>query len=1667
MLISVKKYTRTERKIAMNILIVGSGAREHAIGYKIHIDNPDYKLYFAPGNAGCSMIGECVDILATEKGKIVDFAKNNKIDFVVIGPEDPLCEGLADALESERIKVFGVKQEAARLEESKAYAKEFMNQHNMPTAKYKKCTTKEEAVAYARELRTNNPSKTVVLKADGLCQGKGVVIAENDTMIESYCSDIFDKKIFGETSLVVEEYLDGFEISQLCFVDNHTIVAMPTVKDHKKIYEGEKGDNTGGMGTYSPNLQGDAYYSEIEEKIMKPFMEGLKKENLDFRGVIFFGLMVTTDGVKVLEFNTRFGDPETQSIMLRLDTNLMDIFVAVSENKLNEVKPVFNDKKVITTVMASNGYPKKYEKGAVIEGLDKVDEDVTVFHAGTSYKDGKIVTNGGRVLSISTAQDDFETAYDKVYDTISKITFDGAVYRKDISPLVKRVYVAKKDNYDIESEPLKKELEESLKITIPRLKIYQRYDIQNLTDEEIRRISRTILSESPVDDIYLFDDALQLEKRLGQSIVVKYHRGQFDQREQGLIEAVAVAIEKDDVLARSEKVYFFEGDFSESEWKQIESLLINPVDQQKGKLLGIPTTLEDQFETEINNEIYEGFIEYTESQLKEFFHEKSLAMSFEDLLCIYHYFKEEKRNPSHTELDMLDTYWSDHCRHTTFQTILEDVHFPQVKNKLDELVQQAYEDYLNTRTELNRTKPVTLMDLATIVARYMRANGSLEDLEVSEEINACSIKVKVRVGNELEDYLLMFKNETHNHPTEIEPFGGAATCLGGAIRDPLSGRAYVYQAMRVTGSADPKESLEETLPGKLPQRKITQGAAKGYSSYGNQIGLTTGLVDEIYHEGYKAKRMEVGAVIAAAPAENVKREEPVKGDVILLLGGKTGRDGVGGATGSSKVHTADSITTSSAEVQKGNAPTERKIQRLFRNPDAAKMIKKCNDFGAGGVSVAIGELADSLEIHLENVPLKYLGLTPREIAISESQERMAVVLDAREVDRFMNLCYQENLEVTKVAEVTDTGRLIMKYNDMVIVDLSRVFLNSAGASRRQSIKVESVQEQDFFKPELPEGSLQEQLEQAMSDLNRCSKKTLVERFDSSIGKNTVLSPLGGEFQITPSQAMVAKIPSLKGNVSTVSIMSYGFDPYLSEKSTFLGAYYAVVESLCKIAAVGANALLSRLSFQEYFEKLGEEDTKWAKPFMALLGAYKITKELNIPPIGGKDSMSGTFHHLSVPPTLISFAVATEDIEQIISTELKGNAKLGLLVTDRTEEGVLDIDSFKRNLETLRNGIKDKNIISCNAITHKGSLPLLLEMAMGNNIGIDVSYDESLFYEKLFGSFVIEYKDEIDGVENIGISSITNSDWIVNGEKLKKEKISYAYRNTLEKVFSPEIPTDDSVKLSDIKPTEKSVRKSTKPVDVPKVIIPVFPGTNCEYDSANAFEQVGAKAEIFILNNLSIEDMKKSIDELARKISESQILFIPGGFSLGDEPDGSGKFIASVIRNPKIAEAINHLLTENDGLILGICNGFQALIKTGLLPHGKICDVEETSPTLTYNNIGRHIARMVDTKVVSMTSPWLSHVDEKQIYRIPISHGEGRFICTEEMLNSLKENGQIAFAYLDNPNGSVANIEGITSPDGKILGKMAHSERVENDLYKNIPNMEKQQLFRSGVEYFLK
>ena len=1215
---------------------------------------------------------------------------------------------------------------------------------------------------------------------------------------------------------------------------------------------------------------------------------------------------------------------------------------------------------------------------------------------------------------------------------------------------VKRIYICKKNEFDHQSKALREEIKNSLGIETTYIKTYRRYDV-DIKDESLEKTLASVFYEAPVEEVY-YEDYKKLEASFENPIGIQYQAGQFDNREEGLIQTLALFTDEK-LRAKVTEVYDI-GGVSQADLEKIKAFLINPVDSQEVDVYKETELREDAKENH-ENLVYDGFNKLDKDGLIKFVEEKSLAMSPEDLEVLQDYFKSENRDPNETEVAIIDTYWSDHCRHTTFNTEL-DVNF-NVVTELDKEIKRVFDDYLKMREELGVKKPVTLMGLGTILSKELRKNGKLDDLEVSSEINACSVKIKakVEVDGKIEDrdYLLMFKNETHNHPTEIEPVGGASTCLGGAIRDPLSGRSYVYQAMRVTGAGDPFTPIEKTLEGKLPQKKIVTEAALGYSSYGNQVGVATGLVDELYHPGYVAKRMETGAVIAACPLENVKRIEPTEGDLVILLGGRTGRDGIGGATGSSKSHNVSSIETESAQVQKGNAPEERKIQRLFRNPEAAKLIKKCNDFGAGGVSVAIGELADSIEVKLDKVPLKYMGLKPREIAISESQERMAVVIDKDDVDKFMELADKENLEATLVARVTGDNRLKMYYKDELICDMSYDFVNQTGAKRFEEVEVVSEDLPEFLNKK--DGL--EDLEKYLQDLNITSKKNIIELFDSSVGASTVLQPLGGKKQNTPAQVMAALIPTDDGESRTASVMSYGFNPKLSEESQFLGGYYAVVESIAKLVAAGAPLEGIRLSFQEFYEKMDNKKA-WSKPLKSLLGALKASRFFDAPPIGGKDSMSGSFEDINVPPTLISFAVNTVDAKNIISPEFKGKGKLGLIRTKRDDIGALDLDMAKENFLSLQKEIEAGNVISAAAITHKGSLPQIFEMAI-DNVGFDIKLDD--LYSPLYGSFIVEYLEDRDFIEKLG--EFTEDEMIVNGEKLDIEKLSKAYLTTMDKIFKPL----DSHKLEKIDQAKAPKRrmKSKKPVDEVKVVIPAFPGTNSEYDTARAFERAGAKAEVVIFRNKDDKALQESIEELAEKISKAQILAIPGGFSLGDEPGGSGKFIANVIRSEKVKKAIETLLDDNDGLILGICNGFQALVKTGLLPYGKIKDLEEDDPTLTYNTCSRHIARLADTVVMSNNSPWLAKLDEGKTYKVPISHGEGRFIASEEAIKEILDKEQVALCYADAPNGSALNVEALMSEDGKILGKMGHSERFVENTFKNIRDMELEDIFTAGVEFF--
>lgn len=1263
---------------------------------------------------------------------------------------------------------------------------------------------------------------------------------------------------------------------------------------------------------------------------------------------------------------------------------------------------------------------------------------------------------------------------------------------------IRMVFVEKKAGFNVESQILLKDFKDNLGIeALEDVRVLNKYILGDMEEEQYVRTVNTILSEAPVDRVY------EENFEIGQDEIafgIEYLPGQYDQRADSASECIMLLTEEEKIPVKSSKVIILKGNLNEKEIKKIKSYYINPVDSREVSPLS--KVLEENLEEPNEVEVLNGFLDLNEEGLKNFHRDKSLAMSLEDLKLIRDYFKSEDRNPTITEIKVIDTYWSDHCRHTTFETIIKDVYIEE--GKYSEPIKKAYEDYKNSRAyvygENLNNKEVKLMDLATIAMKELRKRGELDDLDVSEEINACSINIEIETDKGTEEYLLMFKNETHNHPTEIEPFGGAATCLGGAIRDPLSGRSYVYQAMRVTGSADPTVEICETLKGKLPQRKITLGAAHGYSSYGNQIGLATGQVSEIYHPNYAAKRMEVGAVIAATPKENVIRLKPSKGDIVILLGGRTGRDGIGGATGSSKEHTEESINQCGAEVQKGNAPTERKIQRLFRNKEVAQMIKRCNDFGAGGVSVAIGELCRGIDIDLNKVPKKYEGLDGTELAISESQERMAVVISSENADRFIKLSEEENLEATIVAEVTDTDRLRMNWKDKTIVDIKRSFLDTNGAKQEISLKVKSPSAYPY---EIKNCDVKEEWLKSLRNLNVCSQKGLIERFDSTIGGGTVLMPLGGKYQLTPAEGMAAKIPVLGGESKDASLMTYGFNPYLGVWSPFHMAFYSVIESVTKIAAMGGDYKKVRLTFQEYFEKLLRDEEKWGKPFAALLGAYKAQMDLGLPAIGGKDSMSGSFGELNVPPTLVSFAVGLEKASRIISPEFKNiGSTLVLMKGEKLEDGTLEMEGFKNNLEKLYELIGEEKVVSAYSLKFGGVSEGITKMSLGNRIGATLN---NISKEELFGfnygSLILEVKEEVNLEEefkgtNYKVIGSTIKDGVIKCEEydfeVSLEELEKAYEEKLEGVFKSKtedkegcvsdlISNDkDGASILDngqVNIEEKLKSKITR-VEKPRVIIPVFPGTNCEYDCRRAFEKEGAEVHEVIIRNLNKEALIDSINMLKKEIDKSQIIMLPGGFSAGDEPDGSAKFIATIFRNPKIKDSVMKLLNERDGLILGICNGFQALIKLGLLPHGKIIDIEEDMATLTYNNINRHMSFIVRTKITSKKSPWFNEVSLGEIHSIPISHGEGRFVASEDLLKELVENDQIATQYVDlegnvamnmpyNPNGSSLAIEGITSRDGRILGKMGHSERIGDNLYKNIPGEFDQKLFKSGVDYFRK
>ena len=1228
--------------------------------------------------------------------------------------------------------------------------------------------------------------------------------------------------------------------------------------------------------------------------------------------------------------------------------------------------------------------------------------------------------------------------------------------------MVYRIYVEKRRELAHEAAALCSELKNLLGIGgLTSVRILNRYDAENIPSALFDEAVRSVFSEPQLDITYA-----ELPQKEGETVfATEYLPGQFDQRADSAAQCIQIISQGERPIIRTAKVYLLGGDLTDADLAGIKKYVINPVEAREAAL-ELPETLTLQYEIPSEVATLDGFLALDRAGLEKFVRDYGLAMDADDIAFCQDYFKTEGRDPTITEIRMIDTYWSDHCRHTTFNTTIDSVKFE------DTLLQETYEDYLATRRALGRTKPINLMDIGTLAAKYLRKIGKLDKLDESEEINACTVKMEIEVDGKTEPWLLLFKNETHNHPTEIEPFGGAATCIGGAIRDPLSGRSYVYAAMRVTGAADPTVPVADTILGKLPQRKIVQTAAAGYSSYGNQIGLATGMVDELYHPGYAAKRMEIGAVIAATPAENVRRECPEDGDVVILLGGRTGRDGIGGATGSSKAHDSHSVETCGAEVQKGNAPEERKLQRLFRNGEACRMIKRCNDFGAGGVSVAVGELADGLDIDLNAVPKKYEGLDGTELAISESQERMAVVVEACDVERFCALAETENLEATVVAKVTAEPRLKMHWNGKTIVNISREFLNSNGAEKHIDIAPAKIQ--DYQKPEVK--SFTEGYRALVSDLNVCSKRGLSERFDSTIGAGTVLMPFGGKYQKTPIQAMVHKISVEEKHTDACSYMAWGYNPYITSASPYHGAYLAVVESVCKLIATSASFEDVYLSFQEYFEKPLKDGARWGKPMAALLGAFRAQKELGIAAIGGKDSMSGSFERLDVPPTLVSFAVTTGKVGEVISNDAKAAGhKLICIAPKYGEDGLPVAASLLETFQKVTALMRAGKVYAAYTPTFGGIAEAVYKMCIGNGLGFrfDRSMCNRAIFEYSYGVFLLEVDTDTEGML---VGHFTNDGMISRGEEtVSLSDLEPLYEGKLEDVY-PMLEKDNAKALETFSYTEKSTKAPAIKVARPKVLIPVFPGTNCEFDTAKVMRDAGADAKIFVINNLTSDGISRSVEAFAKELATSQMVFIPGGFSGGDEPDGSGKFIMAFFRNAAIREGVHNLLDNRDGLMAGICNGFQALIKLGLVPYGKIVDTDVNSPTLTFNTISRHQSKLVRIRVASNKSPWLAGTEVGEVYTVPISHGEGRFLASDELIRQLAVNGQIATQYVDldgnatedirfNPNNSAFAIEGITSPDGRVFGKMGHSERIGAGLYKNVDGKYDMKLFESAVKYF--
>ncbi|KEI81710.1 phosphoribosylformylglycinamidine synthase [Clostridium botulinum] len=1248
---------------------------------------------------------------------------------------------------------------------------------------------------------------------------------------------------------------------------------------------------------------------------------------------------------------------------------------------------------------------------------------------------------------------------------------------------IKTLFVEKKPEFRVESKKILNDFRLSLNMkNIKDVRILNRYNISGVSDEEYNLAKYTIFSEKTVDDLYEEKFPYDSEDKI---FGVEYLPGQYDQRADSAAQCIQILTQREGVIVKYSKIFVIKGNITKEELERIKEYCINKVDSREAQLEK-PSSLQD-IQLEVQSvEILHGFIDLSEKKLKEFLEDRNLAMTSEDLKFCQEYFRDkEKRNPTITEIKVIDTYWSDHCRHTTFMTKIEDIKIEE--GLYSNAIKESYETYKNIKRHIYAKERATcLMDIATIAAKELRKKGLMEDLDVSPEINACSIVVDAEINGKTEKWIVMFKNETHNHPTEIEPFGGAATCVGGAIRDPLSGRVYVYQAMRVTGSADPRQNIEDTLEGKLPQKKITTEAAHGYSSYGNQIGLATGQVAEIYDEGYVAKRMEIGAVIGAAPMENVIRKEPKPSDIVILLGGRTGRDGIGGATGSSKKHTESSIENCGSEVQKGNAPTERKIQRFFRNKEVSTMIKRCNDFGAGGVAVAIGELTEGLYIDLNKVPKKYDGLDGTELSISESQERMAVVISKEDRERFIKLSAEENLEATVVAEVKEEKRLKMLWKDSIIVDLDREFLNTNGVVQKTKAYINTPEKESYFQ-EITIGSkenIKDKWIENIKDLNVCSQKGLVEMFDSTVGAGTVVMPLGGKYQKTPQEGMAAKLPVLEGDTTTATVMTYGFNPKISKWSPFHGAMYAVIESVTKAVAMGIDYKKIRLTFQEYFEKLENKEEKWGKPLAALLGSLKAQREFSIAAIGGKDSMSGTFKEMNVPPTLVSFAVGVTNVNRIISSEFKEAGSIILYIkAKRNKEEIPDFNILKENYEKVYEAIETGNVLATSTIKSGGISEAISKMCFGNNIGAKLkNLEREELFSRDYGSIILEVNKNFDlnllkeiNYKIIGDTTERASIEIL-GEEILLDKCYEEFESTLEDVFISKVEKEYKKDLDIPLYGNKNKKSPSIKISKPKVLIPVFPGTNCEYDSKRAFEKAGGEVELVVFNNMSSHNIKESIDNLSSKIKQSNIIMLPGGFSAGDEPEGSGKFIATIFRNEKIKDSVMELLKVRDGLMLGICNGFQALIKLGLVPFGEIRDINENCPTLTYNDIGRHQSKIAYTKVVSNLSPWFNNVEVGDIHAIPISHGEGKFYAKDNVMKTLIDNGQIVTQYVDvngnvtsdiryNPNGSVSSVEGICSPDGRILGKMAHSERIGYGTLKNVPGNKDQKIFDAGIKYF--